>query len=472
MKKVLRRLISLIGATGIAFFGWRFKIKNAPSDYVDLTTKAIVAMEGVKKKNFAEIRPFAEAVFPELSAEDFDALEQNKKYIKKLWFILDGTAAKKDIPILVADPGLYYYPLLMRLKTFLDGEKGVYRLKEEFLAEAGDQAAFLRTLRCNFANGLIFVGQEAEDIAYFQKKPERRDKVRSGERKKDPMVILEDQKCERIRSLITEQEKKFVTAVYDFPGENALGLDMAAATLDAGALTFTAEALLLFDREIVSPFYDSSDERKLTKLKGTSWIYLSLRNFSDIEAILMTYDVLTELGDDPEKAARMLSGPYRVNNSTKEALFFIELLSGVSIAKELANIDREILFSPDERTLSAALKDTDRAGKLTGKLKVGGDALTVDAAKKIVNVKISALNMLPSPAEPTAETLIPVLKKQFFSARIATSLLTPFLEDGWEALRMFPEISGKGSGNRVEIKASCTLEAYARELGALKKKNP
>jgi len=471
VKKAFFRLLFLIAFAAAAFIGFRIRNKNEPLQYFDADTQCIVAMDGIRNKDFSEVWPFLETLFREEETPTPEEIQKNRKYLSKLYLLADTSGSgKKRKTVAIADPGLYYYLALFRAKTWLDDDHGVYRLKEEVLDEQGEKYPLLRKLRLDFGNGLIFVAQSAEDLQYFKGKAAQYREKRKGEKNKAPAVVAEDQKRKEVREILDDNRKKLLTALWFFP-ENGLGLTALSFSNYAKNEVFYQDAVLYFREEVDAPVFEGSDKRKLARVKGDAWAYLSLRDYSDLNRILLLYDFFTSLGESPEKARDVLSGPYRVSNSTKEALFFLQLLSGITLEDELKNIDREILLSVDEKTLAIAVKKTDRVKKIVRKIDISKESVAIDEDKKTVRIMLPFLKDLAA-VNPTLQDRIPELaKNQFLAANIPMGTVTPLLPEDWSWLSAFRNIEITGQGREIRIHTSCNLEDYNRAVENIREKN-
>lgn len=344
MKK--RYILLLVIVIFVGFLvGYRFGYKVSPREFITEDTKIIYANEGIADKNFKEIVPLINAVGKEA---DYGKFEEVKKYISKVYVFSDSEFYSSELKTaVVVDTGYWYFFILKDSVKYFDRDGEFYRLKNEYLEKYG----LKKDIYMCFHRGLIIFSENKSVL----KKIINKKGIYNA----------------KIENIIDETRDNILgTIIYNNTKTKDLGIDVVALTGTIDKNLVKLQGKIVGDKDVFAVFNEQPEERKLLKYTGKNTLYLSMKDFSELEKLIFNSYTLGSnkdlilamwqgfIGAKPSELLKEIDGeiiadssnaammiPLKNAEKVRQALSIFKTEDGYRISKRIR------LFFKDENTL-------------------------------------------------------------------------------------------------------------------------
>lgn len=317
MKK--RYILLLVVVIFVGFLaGYRFGYKVSPRDFIAEDTKIIYANESISDKDFKGIMPLISAAGKEV---DYKKLEEIKKYISKIYAFSDSDFYNKDIKsAVVVDTGYWYFFILKDSVKYFDKDGEFYRLKSKYMEKYG----LKKDVYMSFHRGLVIF---SENKLVLKK-----------------IINKKGTYNAKIENIIDETRDNLLgTLIYNNTKTKDLGIEIISLTGTVDKNIVKLQGKITGDKDVFTAFNEQPEERKLLKYAGKNILYLSMKDFSNLE--------------------KLIFNSYTLGNNKDLILAMWQGFIGAKPSELLREIDGEIIADSNNATVMIPLKDAEKVRK-------------------------------------------------------------------------------------------------------------
>lgn len=317
MKK--RYILLLVVVIFVGFLaGYRFGYKVSPRDFIAEDTKIIYANESISDKDFKGIMPLISAAGKEV---DYKKLEEIKKYISKIYAFSDSDFYNKDIKsAVVVDTGYWYFFILKDSVKYFDKDGEFYRLKSKYIEKYG----LKKDVYMSFHRGLVIF---SENKLVLKK-----------------IINKKGTYNAKIENIIDETRDNLLgTLIYNNTKTKDLGIEIISLTGTVDKNIVKLQGKITGDKDVFTAFNEQPEERKLLKYAGKNILYLSMKDFSNLE--------------------KLIFNSYTLGNNKDLILAMWQGFIGAKPSELLREIDGEIIADSNNATVMIPLKDAEKVRK-------------------------------------------------------------------------------------------------------------
>ena len=260
MKKIVKAVLFLaaIAVSGILIFEYSYKLTSD-----DVITDRTTFIYSNKNINREKLKKFEET----FNIENITEKEILKK-VKSICLLSQSKIYSSDINVVgIADTGLYYPVMFMKIKKYFDVKDGFYKLKDEYKEEIGipnSDEIYVKPYR-----GLFFAGTDTGAI----------DKViHSSQDKKSlkTIEILNECADDGLGTLVFNQER-----------ERLFGIDRIVVSGDTKGNKILFEGFIYGDNEIIKDLSIQPTERRMNKYISDNMLYISTANLRKLDTFIL-----------------------------------------------------------------------------------------------------------------------------------------------------------------------------------------
>ena len=156
MKKIVKAVLFLaaIAVSGILIFEYSYKLTS--DDFITDRTTFIYSNKNINRE---KLKKFEET----FNIENITEKEILKK-VKSICLLSQSKIYSSDINVVgIADTGLYYPVMFMKIKKYFDVKDGFYKLKDEYKEEIGIPNSDVKCVNLT-RRGLFFAGTDTGAI--------------------------------------------------------------------------------------------------------------------------------------------------------------------------------------------------------------------------------------------------------------------------------------------------------------------
>jgi hypothetical protein len=419
--------------------GYRMKIKKKPIDYINDDIAIVVAIDDFNNKFFDEIGSLIE------SPNDRADFESFKKNISNLYLLSDyNSKGQPGETIVIIDPGFYYYPAIFKIDDYFEKDKDeknneIYKLRDEFLEKVKEIYPKIKNIYGDYSNGLFFISDEINSIKKFK------DNLSSSQN---------SEKNKKIKNILKDGKNNIYNGILSVNKNMPIGIEMITNSLNFNKKEATQNISVYLDNEPQSVFYNNQNNRKINKVTGDNYLYVSVDDF------LFLY-----------KGTLLLADSFKYGSQ----FYLLQAVTGIKFNHELENINGEILLSLDDNSLKIALKDPQRLKKIFKNFNIDeSEFLSVDEENKIADIKLHLESENVSHELKNLKNKeIKMDKNQFVSGEISLAKIQEFITEKYKMPDYYNhvKINIKGEEKLIKIQLISPEDKFIEEIKRMITKN-
>ncbi|MDR3259434.1 MAG: hypothetical protein LBT51_07480, partial [Fusobacteriaceae bacterium] len=253
----------------------------------------------------------------------------------------------------------------------------------------------------------------------------------------------------KIKNILKENKNNIYNGILSINKNIPIGIEMITSSFNFNDKEALQNFSVYLNNEPKSVFYNNPNNRKINKVNGDNYLYVSVDDF------LFLY-----------KGAVMLADFFKYGNQ----FYLIQVFLGIKFNEELENINGEILLSLDDNSLKATLKDTQKLKKIFKKLHIDdSDFFSIDEEKKILDINLSFKNTNISNGLKNKKIIdkeIIMNKNQFISGELSLNKIQEFIINQYKFADFYNhvKINIKGEKKLIKIQFISPYDKFVEEI--------